>query len=303
MAFRTSIDLITDGENIEDSIINRPLSQLTDNDNYLKAVLDALSAGQVIMQREAVCESDLVVGMAAYYNSSTSQFERALADGTVKDNVVGICVEKPSTTTANLVLLGKHAVDFTAALESGSQTAARYFLSETVAGKLTSTRPVTYQNVVFVADGKGNVYVMPQDRSLRGAQGYQGFQGVLGNQGVIGNQGNQGVLGNQGVIGNQGYQGFQGYSNKVATKTSNYTAVNETVILCNATSGAFSITLPTAASKLDWVYSIKKIDSTINTVTVDANGSETIDDALTQILQDQYSCVTIISDGTSWWIL
>lgn len=90
----------------------------------------------------------------------------------------------------------------------------------------------------------------------------------------------------------------------VATKTTSYTATNsDAVILCDASAAGITVTLPTAVGRLGRVYNIKKIDSSSFTVTVDGDGSETIDDGTTAILTVQYESITIISDGTEWWIL
>lgn len=79
-------------------------------------------------------------------------------------------------------------------------------------------------------------------------------------------------------------------------------ATNKTV-LCDCTSNAITINLPAAADWTGVEYSIKKIDSTSNTVTVDGSGSETIDGATTQDIIFQYDAMRITSDGTQWWIL
>lgn len=79
--------------------------------------------------------------------------------------------------------------------------------------------------------------------------------------------------------------------------------VTDEVILANAVSGAFSITLPAAALSLDVLFDIKKIDASGNSVTVDGAGVETIDGQLTQLLTAQWSSITIICNGTAWFIL
>jgi hypothetical protein len=90
----------------------------------------------------------------------------------------------------------------------------------------------------------------------------------------------------------------------VASKTAAYTATaDDRVILCDATSAAFTVTLPAAASSTGVVFYIKKIDSSANAVTIDGNGSETIDDATTQLLSSQYDCLTVHCDGTEWYII
>lgn len=80
------------------------------------------------------------------------------------------------------------------------------------------------------------------------------------------------------------------------------TASNE-VVYCDATSGAITVTLPAAASNSGRRYYIKKIDVSANAVTIDGNGSETIDETTTKVLASQYDSATIHTDGTEWWVL
>ena len=90
----------------------------------------------------------------------------------------------------------------------------------------------------------------------------------------------------------------------ITTKTANYTASgSDYTILCNNTSGAITISLPTAAGCAGRIYVIKKVSAAGNTVTVDGYLAETIDGNTTYALTSQYSTVTIQSDGTSWWVL
>lgn len=92
----------------------------------------------------------------------------------------------------------------------------------------------------------------------------------------------------------------------ITTKTANYTATaDDHTILCDATAASFTITLPAAASVTGLILVIKKIApaAAANTVTIDANGAETIDDAATQVIAKRYDSLTIQSDGTEWWII
>jgi len=87
---------------------------------------------------------------------------------------------------------------------------------------------------------------------------------------------------------------------KLVSKTATYTAANEYVIDVDATSGAASINLPTAASVAGLAYYIYKSDSSANIVTVDPDGSETINGDSTKELIGQYGYIKIVSDGTNW---
>lgn len=86
--------------------------------------------------------------------------------------------------------------------------------------------------------------------------------------------------------------------------TTTYTVAasdNGRLIEADATSGAFTITLPAAATAGNgFEISIKKVDSSSNAVTVDADGSETIDGNTSTSLPNQFDVVSIRSNGTSW---
>lgn len=88
------------------------------------------------------------------------------------------------------------------------------------------------------------------------------------------------------------------------TETATYTAVlSDEVILADATVGAFTINLPTAASAAGKQYTIKATSVAGGNVTIDANGSETIDGATTLVLSTTNRSVVIASTGSNWQIL
>lgn len=89
-----------------------------------------------------------------------------------------------------------------------------------------------------------------------------------------------------------------------ATKTSNYTVTtSDTVLLADAASGNITITLPAASSSSGYRFFIKRIDNSGNTVTVQRAGSDTIDGATSQTLDLQYTSITVVSNGSNWYII
>lgn len=78
--------------------------------------------------------------------------------------------------------------------------------------------------------------------------------------------------------------------------------LTEDVIIANATSGTFTLTLP-AASNVGKVYEIKKTDSSFNSVIIDGSGSDSIDGTSNKTLNSKNEAIRIVSDGTSWSIL
>ena len=81
------------------------------------------------------------------------------------------------------------------------------------------------------------------------------------------------------------------------------TAGSKRVIMCDATAASMVVTLPPAASSLDEIYYIKKVDGTDNTVTVDGDTTDTIDDDLTQVIRDQWEGLAMVSDGAEWFVI
>ena len=74
-------------------------------------------------------------------------------------------------------------------------------------------------------------------------------------------------------------------------------------VLCDATSGAIIVTLPSAAGILGRIYNIKKIDSSTNTITITTTNSQTIDGSTTRLINIRYETITIQSDGANWYII
>ena len=89
----------------------------------------------------------------------------------------------------------------------------------------------------------------------------------------------------------------------VSAATTVDTGDDGSLYAADATSGAFLITLPAAADAGDgFELSVIKVDSTTNTVTVDADGSETINGQLDYDLLTQYATVTLRCDGSTWYV-
>jgi hypothetical protein len=91
-----------------------------------------------------------------------------------------------------------------------------------------------------------------------------------------------------------------GFNQAYTARTTTYTAAN-TDYFIDCTSGSFTVNLFTAVGNTGRILIIK--NSGTGTITVDPNGSQTIDGATTQSLATQWSRVHIISDGANWKII
>jgi len=89
------------------------------------------------------------------------------------------------------------------------------------------------------------------------------------------------------------------YSLPYAAKTGTYTITTYDYLI-NCTSNTFTVTLPTAVSAEGRSYVVKNSGSGV--ITLDANGSQTIDGELNVTL-NQYDSITVVSDGANWIIV
>ena len=91
-----------------------------------------------------------------------------------------------------------------------------------------------------------------------------------------------------------------GFAQAYLARTTNYTATTSDYFI-DCTTGTFTVNLFTAVGNTGRILIIK--NSGTGTITVDPNGTQTIDGATTQTLSTQWSRVHIISDGTNWKII
>jgi hypothetical protein len=90
----------------------------------------------------------------------------------------------------------------------------------------------------------------------------------------------------------------------ISTKSSAYTlTTTDFTILANASTAAFTLTLPTAVNASGQVYVIKKTDSSANAVTISTTLSQTIDNLSSYSLGYQYQGVVLQSNNSNWSII
>ena len=110
------------------------------------------------------------------------------------------------------------------------------------------------------------------------------------------------VVGNISATGNLNIGG--GLVTPITTVNTNTTLLSSNyVVLADASSSSVRIQLPAASLHTGRTYHIKKIDSTTNLVTLSGNIAETIDGLNTQAINAQYISLTIVSNGTNWFII
>lgn len=85
---------------------------------------------------------------------------------------------------------------------------------------------------------------------------------------------------------------------KSATYTVTTSDTADCAVLCT---GTFTVNLYTAAGNTGRRVTVKNVSTGV--ITVDANGAETIDGSLTQVIAQRYQALTMVSDGTNWVVV
>jgi hypothetical protein len=89
----------------------------------------------------------------------------------------------------------------------------------------------------------------------------------------------------------------------VSAKTGNYTLTStDRLVTFDCTSGNLTATLPALSGNTGKNYFIKKIDSSTNTLTIDGDGSETIDGATTVTIRSRYDVYYVTAGASEWHI-
>lgn len=76
---------------------------------------------------------------------------------------------------------------------------------------------------------------------------------------------------------------------------------NNGIVLVDASGGIRTVTLPSASTT--YKYTIKKIDSSGNNVVINPGAGNTIEGASSVTLSAQYDYRTLVSNGTTWYII
>ena len=89
----------------------------------------------------------------------------------------------------------------------------------------------------------------------------------------------------------------------VSTKTGSYSILTTDCFLAaDCTSANLTFTLPSASANTGRIFYCKKIDSSLNTLTIVGNGTDQIDGISSFLINEQNQSVSLISNGsTGWW--
>ncbi len=92
------------------------------------------------------------------------------------------------------------------------------------------------------------------------------------------------------------------FATAITAKSQDYTlTAQDHTVLVNCSGGNVTITLPTAVGCAGRLYVIKRVDSSGNSVNIDANGSEQIEGSTSLVGVASGGSLTLQSDNSGWW--
>ncbi len=104
------------------------------------------------------------------------------------------------------------------------------------------------------------------------------------------------------VAANTFYGALVGTTQESIQLASGSATAEQAVVLCDASGGAFTLTLPAASDWSGKFIKVKKSEGSANGVTVDGNASETIDGVASIVLESPYAAVMLVSNGSNWFV-
>lgn len=90
---------------------------------------------------------------------------------------------------------------------------------------------------------------------------------------------------------------------RTLTGSSTLSASTDNTVLCNASGGAFNVSLPAASGCAGKRFKIKKVDTTVNGISILPNGAELIDGATVFTITNAFDTIEVLCNGNGWYIV
>jgi hypothetical protein len=165
---------IQETDAVKNTVVNLPLSQLAERTDYLKAIMENITASEFNYLSNMPVTAVAEIGQAVYWDSSNRRFGRALAAWNEDLSAYGSLLPAETSYFAG-ILVGKHTGNTGAVIISGyisdfqnlealfgeaSPEAGVYYVSGDNPGQLTKEAPPMSIPAVMY-DGQGNILMLP----------------------------------------------------------------------------------------------------------------------------------------------
>lgn len=107
------------------------------------ASANSIASSSGVLLLNVTCDASVYVNACVRMDALGVAYN-ALADSEANSNMIGVAVEKPTATTCHIRVNG-----VTPAIYAGLDPTLEYYLSDTVAGEITTTIPVLSGHVVL----------------------------------------------------------------------------------------------------------------------------------------------------------
>lgn len=174
--WKRGIPYVQDGQPVKASVTNAPTYVLSDRTSALKAILDAIEAGEQLMFRDAPLAASISIGNVVYFKASDLVHDKAKAqwetvsgeiEATPADTAVytGVVIDKAADRVGDILLCGLAVlttVELGVLFGTTSPETGIYYLSSLTPGTVQKTSPAMSVRVLQYM-GSGIIRVFAPD--------------------------------------------------------------------------------------------------------------------------------------------
>jgi len=240
----------------------------------------------------SVGNGNTVLGKSAMQDATTASWNTAIGQHALQSNITG---------SSNV------SIGYASMIQSSANASNNVVIGRGSGERLNSSNNVGigYQSLWSTTSGADNISI----GSLAGYSLTTGSNNIIigsNTQLPAANTSNTILIGNNATLNSEikGRLKTNGMALALVTVTGEYSAkISDEVILCDAETNPFTITLPNAVENSGQVLTIKKINSNSNSITINSFTSQKIDGSSTFLLSTQYAFIKVISNGANWFVI
>jgi hypothetical protein len=310
----------TTGNIVQKQLDQSAFKQLQTGSAGTNVNIDSSQANSIIINVPYASTTDtglVTLGTQSFAGSKT--FTDSLTVGNTGGSQV-FTVNGKAAVSDSLNVTGAVKIDSTLTLTSQPATAASgqnyVLIRDSTTGKVVQEKldDGAFKSLVLGTDNsKGDLYIdstsTPGEIILNVPTAAQTVRGVVNDTlqtfGGAKNFADSVTVGST-TAANSTLQVSGSFSLAINTVTTDYTATSkDNTILANTTSGPITVTLPSATGLTGRIYTIKKIGTggINNPLTITPSGGATIDGGANDIIYNDWTYVSLQTDGTNWYIV
>jgi hypothetical protein len=305
-----ALNIVSDKLVVRQSLVGIGLNKLSSSSEGLTQISVAYgSTAGTAVEGSTVLSANAGAGMTGNFSGALGAapsftFDVVSANGGIVVNSDNIQLKLSSS---NALIIDGNGLDLKPSI-SGDRTFAN---NVTISGDLTVNGTTTYVNTNDLQIKDSRILIASGTSAFSASHGFDfgsyaslltalvDIDGVAGTEQVLSSS--LPLVAPQ-VKADTFYGSLVGSAIEGIQSTAVAATAAQSIVLCDAASAGFTLTLPAASGWSGKSIKVKKADGTENAVEIDAAGSEMIDGVASIVLDSPYAAVMLVSNGTNWFV-